>query len=431
MREPVKPVVNTWNCVNCAGQIAVKSGATLVVACPYCGSIVDAKDPNHQLLAEYDRKLVHKPVIPLGARGTVRGELYECIGFCRRQVVVEGTPYTWSEYLLWHPQRGYRWLSEYGRHWTYLKPCTGLPQKRGIEVKFLDRTYKRFQGAEATTTFALGEFNWQVRRGEKSQVADYIAPPYILSEDKADNEVNWTLGEYIDSKEIWAAFKLPGEPPAAQGIAPAQPSPYDAMAPSMNKLFGLFLGLLVLMQALSCMMSPSTLAHQESFTINANDKEKVRVSKQFLLDGRTQNVEVQIETNADNNWASFECALISPDHSNPDVIEFVREVEMYHGVEDGESWSEGDRNDTVILGSVPPGKWNLRFEPDCPMPQLTWTVRVYRGVPRYAWFFWAAILLCVPYLFFLWRRRTFEYNRWIESDAPMRPLLKFSSEDDE
>jgi predicted RNA-binding Zn-ribbon protein involved in translation (DUF1610 family) len=438
MREPAKPVVTTWNCPACGGQIAIKSGATIHVACPYCGSIVDAKDPNHRLITEYDRKIKIQPRIPLGVRGEIRGEKYECIGFLRRRIMVEGTPYEWSEYLLWHPQRGYRWLSEYGHHWTYLKPCTGIPVRSGLEVKFLDRTYKKFQSAQATVTYALGEFNWAVTRGETSQATDYVAPPYILSEDKSSNESNWTLGEYIDIHEIWKAFALAGDVPVPQGVAAAQPSPYEAMAPALHKLFGLFAALVLVMQVVTCASSKNRQAHQETFVVlpvvqdpkdSAKEVDRTCVTKNFTLEGGTSNVEIRIDTNADNNWAYFECALLSPE--NEEVIEFTREVEYYHGVDDGESWSEGDRNDSVIIGTVPPGTWTLRLEPESPTQNLTFTVTVTRDVPRFVWFFWAVILLPIPYLIFLWRRRSFEYNRWLESDFPMRPLVQTNSDDDD
>ncbi len=438
MREPSKPVVTTWSCPNCGGQIAVKSGATIRVACPYCGSIIDAKDPNHRLIEEYDRKIKIQPKIPLGARGEIRGEKYECIGFLRRRIMVDGTAYEWSEYLLWHPQRGYRWLSEYNNHWIYLKPCTGLPRKFGTEVKFLDLTYKQFQSAAATVSYVLGEFNWEVRRGETSVATDYVCPPYIISEDKSDNEVNWTIGEYLDIKELWKAFGLAGDPPAPEGVAAAQPSPYEGMAKSMNLLFAVFMAAVILMQLVTCARAKNAMAFQETFQIPAAGKDpkdatkeidRTIITKPFTLEGGTSNIEVQVSSNVDNNWAYFEITLMSPE--NEEVVEFTREVEYYHGVDGGESWTEGSRSDSVILGTVPSGTWTMRIEPDSPMQNLSVTVRIDRDVPRYIWFFFAMLLLPVPYLFFLWRKRTFEYNRWLESDFPMRPMVSTSSDDDE
>ena len=54
--------------------------------------------------------------------------------------------------------------------------------------------------------------------GEIVSVADYIAPPRILSMERTPNETTWSLGEYVTGDRIWEMFQLPGKAPAAQGI---------------------------------------------------------------------------------------------------------------------------------------------------------------------------------------------------------------------
>jgi hypothetical protein len=67
-----------------------------------------------------------------------------------------------------------------------------------------------------------------VRKDERTSVADYIAPPYMLSVEKNSQEINVSLGEYMTRNEIADAFKIsPITLPLKRGVAPNQPAPYQ------------------------------------------------------------------------------------------------------------------------------------------------------------------------------------------------------------
>jgi len=54
--------------------------------------------------------------------------------------------------------------------------------------------------------------------GEKAAVTDYVHRPRVLSSEKLDKEVTWSIGEYMYGREIWDSFKLPGDPPEPIGV---------------------------------------------------------------------------------------------------------------------------------------------------------------------------------------------------------------------
>src|SRR5256886_7758141 len=91
-----------------------------------------------------------------------------------------------------------------------------------LTANYLGESYKHFQSAEANTDFVLGEFPWQVRVGELAEVTDFVHPPRVLSSEKLQNEVTWSIGEYMDGPVVWDAVQLPSAPPDTTGASTDQ-----------------------------------------------------------------------------------------------------------------------------------------------------------------------------------------------------------------
>ena len=68
-------------------------------------------------------------MLPLGARGTLRGVPWELIGFQTRGVTADGETFEWEEYLLFNPYKGYRYLTNYRGHWNLVVPLEPMPQR--------------------------------------------------------------------------------------------------------------------------------------------------------------------------------------------------------------------------------------------------------------------------------------------------------------
>src|SRR5208337_1441532 len=150
---------------------------TLSVVCPQCLSVLDASTPAFEILQTFQGKVRVQPKIPLGTRGKIEGTLYEMIGFQVREVESEGDFYSWEEYLLFNPYKGFRYLSEYMGHWNFIRVQSALPEVAGVgrKQRFDGRTYSRFDTVQAKTSYVLGEFPWRVSVGETAAVEDYIS----------------------------------------------------------------------------------------------------------------------------------------------------------------------------------------------------------------------------------------------------------------
>lgn len=429
---PAAPAAKTLACPSCGATLTVRApGHSLSVVCSACGAVLDAQDPNFVVIAKYEQKTKIKPDISLGTRGKLRNEMYEVIGFLVRRIKVEGVYYSWREYLLFNPYLGMRWLTEYGGHWILAKAAAGRPQKNDADntVAYLGATFRHFQTAMAEVAHVLGEFPWRVKVGEKAEVSDYVDPPRVLSSEKTPEETTWSIGDHVEGTYLWQAFNLEGAPPVPRGVGIAQPSPYESQARLMRRLFWGFVAAAVLIQIVFAALGQNKVAYEQRFRYDRAQANAAVVTDVFELGGRRSNVLIEIHTDLANNWAYFNLALINEGTGR--ALNFGRNVEYYYGRDSDGSWSEGGKSDSVYLPSIEPGRYYLLVEPETGAPQFAYSVTVRRDVMRSSYFFWALGLLLIPMLFFWYRKRSFEYKRWSESDHPLWSVGDATSGDDD
>jgi hypothetical protein len=227
------------------------------------------------------------------------------------------------------------------------------------------------------------------------------------------------MGEYLSGKDVWKAFRLPGNPPEAIGVYENQPSPLSADTRNIWVTFAAFLVVLVVMMIGFDLIARNQQVFTGYYKYNANQRgEASFVTDDFEVKGHTSNVEVTTSTDLNNRWIYLNYALINEDTGQ--AFDFGREVSYYHGYDSDGSWSEGSANDHVAIPRVPPGRYYLRVEPEGdPGYGVTYyTVIVKRDVPQYIFYAIALGALLLPAILLTWRSLSFEHLRWAESDHP-------------
>jgi hypothetical protein len=239
----------------------------------------------------------------------------------------------------------------------------------------------------------------------------------LSAEVTEDKEVTWSVGEYVRGGDIWTALALPGGPPSVSGIFANQPSPVAGVAGRMWRRAAQ----LALLAAIVWLAHLMTAREKRSFTQEfAFDPRSAQdtsfVTPVFELDGRPSAVLVETATTLENQWMFVGYALVNDDTGQ--TFEFGREVSYYHGVEDGDSWTEGSRNDDVALPQIPPGRYFLRIEPEGEQGSMPvrYRVTVVRDVATSLWFVAALVLLVLPPIGASFVSASFERRRWQESD---------------
>lgn len=414
-----KATGESLSCPNCGGPLEIRApDQTQRVACPYCGSLLDATKDLAVLQAM--SAVPVQPRIPLGTKGTLQGVEWTLIGFMERSVTVESVRYPWQEYLLYDPRHGFRWLVEAKGHWSFVEPVpAGDVKEWGNNVcGYRNRSFKHFQGGLAYVDHVVGEFYWAVARGDQTQSNDFVSPPCMLSSELDASEVNWSFGTYTPPDEVWKAFRLVGGPPRPEGVAPHQPSPYAGRVGRVWSLAVLALGVAFLIYLLF-LFGGGRMVHHQSVAIPptavSGSPEAALFTDRFFLEG-TGNLEVRVKAPVSNSWLYLDGALINEETSGVD--EFDLEVSYYSGLDSDGSWSEGGQGARTYVAGVPPGRYVLRLAPqwEAGHPVSGYDLEVRSRVPRFYQVALAALALLFWPIVLTWRSFRFEMQRWSESD---------------
>ena len=411
-------------CPNCGGPLTLNAPDKAErVTCPNCNSLLDVNKGNLTYL-----KALNPPpdqpdfVAPIGAEGLFPGEVkFKIIGAVVRSVTVDGIQYFWHEYLLYNPMVGFRWLVHSDNHWNFVEPVNAAdvtPPVVGIQsgayATYNGTNFKIFQDAPAVVEYVKGEFYWRVEQGETVRAIDYVAAPLMLSQEISENEINWSVGTYMTNDEIEKIFGITGLP-RPWGVAPNQP-----FTGRFYYTWGALPLLLLLVVAIFMIplrgITKTVLNQQIILPAMANaTTEQTATSQPFDLKAN-QNIRITAGAQVDNSWADLDVDLYN-EQSHQEVESVNIPVEYYSGVDDGESWSEGDKSTDATLSSPGAGQYTLQVHGTWQnwQAQMPVTVKVEQGVNRGFNFCCAFIILLIMPILGLFRKMSFESGRWKDS----------------
>jgi hypothetical protein len=96
----------------------------------------------------------------------------------------------WVDLLLFSPTHGYTWLTYENGHYTFARrtrTCLGSEmwtQALKLSVECGEQRFRLYERYEAEITYVAGELTWLAQVGDRSTVAEAIAPPWLLSAEK-------------------------------------------------------------------------------------------------------------------------------------------------------------------------------------------------------------------------------------------------------
>ena len=218
-----------FNCPNCGSAVDVKLETSQSIVCGNCASVIDLSQGIGGEIKHAIQDEPVRPLIPLGALGTLQGKSWQVVGFQHRlgqEVGEEDESFGWDEYLLYNNKAGFIFLVDATDGWSIVKPATGAPEANtSRQVKYQGAAYTLQYAYNAETTYVAGEFYWRVQRGQKTYNEDYANGKLLLSREQSvslsGKEITWSVGSKVDAQTVVQAFKLKGqEDKFARDVAP-------------------------------------------------------------------------------------------------------------------------------------------------------------------------------------------------------------------
>jgi hypothetical protein len=422
-----------------------------------------------RIVTEFKRELPPGPSLPLGATGTLGGYRCRVTGYQVRGEKNDRVA-EWREYQLRpvepimgdDPVDFPLQLAEYQGHWLLIRRARSFPatkgnnpfQKKEWTSESTGNTYRLWHRYEPIIRDAQGEFDWNILADEHLKIQEFICPPYLLSSEKVSKSpATWYLSEYLEPSQVAAAFGLStSQLPSREGTGAAQPNPHD-LAPAL-RLFGVAALLLGLLAGWLAITRPST-ATTETFIVPGaptaptaaaslltapptvdslgqavsspagtatpstpagTGYSQMLVSKTLVLTYPSA-VDITFTVpNLTNHWLEITANLVNEQTGRG--YEVTRSLEYYEGVEDGESWTEGDRSASVVISGLPPGRYHLNLypSPEAGTGDTTLLVELEQHAGFASNFLLIILLLSTVPLWHWARRNSFEASRWENSN---------------
>ncbi|SDH60435.1 DUF4178 domain-containing protein [Mucilaginibacter sp. P19] len=485
------PFSDSITCPNCHKPITLYDHiACEAAACPSCYSYLLFGTDGKSYVKDRLVSIQNKPVLPIGTEGLLRDVEYKVIAYIEKKEAAYNQ-YQWREYMLYNYAKGYAFLAEFDGHWSLIAGKSFFPDleksKKSLENTALYQglEFNLFNSYRPVIHSLIGEFDWDIR-DERIKAREYIRPPFLLTweQNQRTQQEDWYLGEYIEEREIAAAFKIPlGNFPSKVGIGANQASKHRARWNGALMISGIAIIAFLLIQLWVGYLRPETVLLEHSYSLDLRPRpadtakrksvmvtgdhkttdstataignilqDSAKAIDSFARDTAGANVkpdsagnfefksfktptfkiedgpvplEIELSSQVDNNWLSTTIELVS--EKDNQTWSLTKDIEYYHGVEDGESWSEGGLHETVLLSEIPPGKYHVNMYPYSGSSLVnSLDVKVTESVTLWRNILITFLILCLYPLYCWYRARRFEVNRWMNSD-----FSPYQKDDDE
>lgn len=206
-------------CPSCGTSLEVKLSTTQSIVCHQCHAVVDLASADGAGkgvgadLAHYAQDHGSEPQIPLGRVGTLKlgkiARAWQVVGYVERCEVGDEEQSFWREYLLYHREEGFAFLVDAEDGWSWTAPITGVPTPSSKGVRYQGALYREMYRYAGKITYVLGEFYWQLKRGEITHNTDYQGlGGKRLNLESTGGEQVWSVGETLNAADVAKAFRL-------------------------------------------------------------------------------------------------------------------------------------------------------------------------------------------------------------------------------
>ncbi len=349
-------------CGNCGASLSIANEHTELVVCDYCGSHLDVGAEEQKVLGVGGGQRWEFP-LSLGTKYRHKTVEYEVIA--RLAWIEDNDPTELTrQYLLHNPVHGTLWLSEYHGHWdlswrSHVMPKTeAFGRQRGDTIETYDNRRWVCQGSGTyELAYVDGALPWLAQVGDRQQYAEFVEASGARERyevERSGSEVEYGRGTALDPRQVEAATGVRDLP--AAGVVDEN----AALKARGFKRLTMIALIVLLINGVACMvtkLSGSTVLDQQF----APDELIGEVfSQPFEIANPGDLVRVKLRAPLNNSWMAVNLALVEGE----DVVLHTADADMqyYHGVDGGESWSEGSRSKAVDFKVAEAGTYRLLIQ---------------------------------------------------------------------
>ncbi|TZF96327.1 DUF4178 domain-containing protein [Chryseobacterium panacisoli] len=330
--------------------------------CQTCSHLIDATG-NKQI--KHLKVPTENVVLDVGQKGKIKGVEYTVVAIVVKKY---GNSIFWREYSLKDSKGNDAFLSESDGHWVFLIPIhpDDFKSKNSKLPTYAGRTYRWYENSQCSIDAAAGFFDEHLDFSIATY-KEYVNGTRMISQEKTSKKSQYFYGEHISKYEVKRAFKI-AHLPYYTGIGIVQPYYFDTRQ-ALN-IFCVAALMICLLQLYVYTSRTNETVFEQS--INFTDvKDKELVSKSFTLSGGSAPLKVNAFSAVDNSWANVQLSLVN--ESTNEVVYTSKDIEQYHGYEDGESWSEGNQSEDFNLCGVTSGQYHflISAEKDGTLPSFS------------------------------------------------------------
>jgi hypothetical protein len=316
--------------------------------CRSCSNLINR---NKNISQRVIKKPVENVVLEVGQKGIIDGVEYNVVGIIVRKY---GSSIYWREYYLKDEKKGDAFLSESNGHWVFLLPLPKekLRTKSSKQVIFDQKTYRWYETTQCHIDAASGFFE-DVLNFNMATYKEYVNGTKMISQEQSVSATEYFIGNHISKYKVKKAFKIPNLPNYS-GIGIVQPF-YINIKQAINILC--IAALLICLLQLYVYNSRTNYSVFEQTVKFEDVKNKEYIGKSFNLSGGSAPLKINLHSEVDNSWANVELSLVN--EITNETIYTSKDIEEYHGYEDGENWAEGSTSQEFNLCGVSSGQYHF------------------------------------------------------------------------
>ena len=314
--------------------------------CKSCNNLISTENNKTRGVLKQSASNV---VLKVGDKGVLDGKNFTVVAIVVKKY---GSSTFWREYYLKDQSGNSAFLSESDGHWVLMYPKENPLKDFKYYSDFEGKKYRWYETTPNNVAAASGFFEDKLEL-KLSNYKEFVNGTEMVSWEETGNKRQFFWGKHIPKGKVRRAFK-PSYMPNYYGIGIVQPFYYNVK--HMVNILGVAALLISLMQLYVHISRANYPVFEEQ--INFSDaKDKELVSKSFELKGGSAPLKVKINSQVDNSWANTEISLVN--ESTNEITSTSQDIEYYHGVSDGESWSEGSTSKEINFCGVAPGKYHF------------------------------------------------------------------------